>query len=415
MKKKIKIGILIAVIVAALLIVFFQIKRIMEAAPEVPAIVEIPEPVLMYGLPVDSFQIESGTVRPGQNLSDILLSKGIPMTTIDQIAKNSVLVFDARKIKVRNDYHFFLKNDSTLTPQYLVYEINPIEYVVYQLTDSLKVTKGVKPVKTEIKTASGEIKSSLWNCMTDQGLSPMLAIQLSEIYAWTIDFFGIQKGDHFQVIYEENSVDGVPVGLGKIFAANFNHANEDYYAFLFLQDNEESYFDDKGKSLKKAFLKAPLKFSRISSYFTNDRYHPVLKIHRPHHGIDYAAPSGTPVFTIGDGIVIAKGYQAAGGGNFLKIKHNSVYTTSYMHLKGFAPGIKTGSHVRQGELIGYVGATGLATGPHLDFRVFQGGTPVDPLKIKAPPVEPVHDQNMAAFTALRDSLTTQLQKIPILK
>jgi murein DD-endopeptidase MepM/ murein hydrolase activator NlpD len=189
------------------------------------------------------------------------------------------------------------------------------------------------------------------------------------------------------------------------------HANEDFYAFRFTQNDEESYFDDKGKSLKKAFLKAPLKFSRISSVFSFSRFHPVLKIYRPHFGVDYAAPTGTPVVSIGDGTVIAKAYQPAGGGNYLKIKHNSLYTTSYMHLSGFGPGISQGVRVRQGQVIGYVGATGLASGPHLDFRVFMGGSPVDPLKVKAPPTEPVSEKYMASYTTHRDSMMTKLAAI----
>jgi len=236
-------------------------------------------------------------------------------------------------------------------------------------------------------------------------------MDMSDIYQWSIDFYGIQKGDKFRVIYEENYVNGKSIGIGRIFASQFVHSNEDFYAFLFTQDNEDSYFDEVGKSLKKAFLKAPLKFNRISSMFSNNRYHPVLKIYRPHHGIDYAAPTGTPVHSIGDGTVIAKGYQPAGGGNFLKIKHNSEYTTSYMHLSKFAAGISKGVRVHQGDLIGYVGMTGLASGPHLDFRVFDNGTAIDPLKLKSPPSIPVAKENLTRYAMHRDSLMTQLQTI----
>ena len=189
------------------------------------------------------------------------------------------------------------------------------------------------------------------------------------------------------------------------------HNKESFYAFRFTQDNEDGYFDDKGQSLKKAFLKSPLKFSRISSTFSASRFHPVLKIYRPHFGVDYAAPTGTPVMSIGDGTVIAKAYQAAGGGNYLKIKHNSVYTTSYMHLSGYASGITTGAHVRQGQVIGYVGATGLASGPHLDFRVFFNGSPIDPLKVKSEPGLPVAKQYMQNYTVHRDSMLTKLNAI----
>lgn len=403
------------IIIAIGLLVFFlktpPASKNQEPLNTSPVPEVIPEPVLMYGLPVDSFTIESSKVKRNQNLSDILVAKGISYQAIDQIARKSKPIFDVRKLKYRNPYYFFLKKDSAKTPEYFVYEIDNTDYVVYQLQDSLNIYRGQKPVRTVLKEASGTIKSSLWNTMVDNNLNPVLANDLSEIYAWTIDFFGIQKGDRFRVIYEENYVDSTSIGLGKIYACDFQHMGDDYYAFLFDQDSTESYYDEQGKSLKKAFLKAPLKYSRISSRFTNSRYHPVLKIRRPHHGVDYAAPTGTPVHSIGDGVVTRKGYQKMGGGNYLYIKHNSVYTTSYMHLHGYAKGIYPGVRVKQGQLIGYVGKTGLATGPHLDFRVYRNGKAMDPLKLKAPPVEPVKDKYMTAFTALKDSLTLQLDSI----
>jgi len=384
-----------------------RIERELAQQGEVVA----PEPIMLFKLPIDSFTVVPGQIRQGQNLSDILMSKGIPMTKIDEISKKSVLTFDVRKMKVNNPFYFFMNKKDASKIEYFIYEINPVDYVVYQLRDSLRIYRDKKPIITQIKTASGVITSSLWNTMKSQALNPMLAMDLSEIYAWSIDFFGIKKGDMFKVIYEENFVAGKSIGLGRIFAAQFVHAGEDFYAFRFTQNNEESYFDDKGRSLKKAFLKAPLKFSRISSVFSFSRFHPVLKIYRPHFGVDYAAPTGTPVVSIGDGTVIAKAYQATGGGNYLKIKHNSAYTTSYMHLSGYGPGISNGTRVHQGQVIGFVGATGLASGPHLDFRVFLNGSPIDPLKVKAPPTEPVFEKNMKSYTTHRDSMMTKLVAI----
>ncbi|WP_339738954.1 M23 family metallopeptidase [uncultured Sunxiuqinia sp.] len=401
-------------LVAISLIVVFAVRPPEpkpERVPE-PEPVPIPEPVMLFGLPVDSFIIETEPILRNQNLSDILVKKNISYQTIDQLARKSKPIFDVRRIKHKNHYHFFLKNDSLQTPAYFVYEIDNTDYVVYQLQDSLHIYTGQKPTTTELKTASGTIKSSLWNALIENNINPVLAIELSQIYQWSIDFFGIQRGDQFRIIYEEQFVDSISVGIGEIYACQFHHMKQDYYAFLFEQDSTLSYFDDQGQSLKKAFLKAPLEFSRISSRFSNSRYHPVLKIRRPHHGIDYAAPTGTPVQSIGDGVVTRKGYQRAGGGNYLYIKHNSVYTTCYMHLHGFAKGIATGTRVKQGQVIGYVGSTGLSTGPHLDFRVFRNGSPMDPLKVEAPPVEPVYDENLAAFTALKDSMMTQLSFIP---
>ena len=212
-------------------------------------------------------------------------------------------------------------------------------------------------------------------------------------------------------MYDELFVDSVSIGLGNIHAVEFEHGGKGNFAFRFFQDNQFEYFDETGASLRKAFLKAPLQFSRISSRFSNGRMHPVLRIRRPHHGVDYAAPKGTPVMSIGDGTVVAKAYEAAGGGNYLKIKHNSVYTTTYMHLSGYASGIVNGARVRQGDVIGYVGSPGLSTGPHLDFRVHKNGSPIDPLTMEAPPVEPVHEINIPEYTILKDSMMNELLKI----
>jgi len=389
---------------------YYETKQIMKELAKQKD-VEEPEPVMLFKIPIDSFTVVPGKIRSGQNLSDILVSKGISMTTVDEISKKSMVTFDVRRMKVNNPYYFFMNKKNNSKVEYFVYEITPVDYVVYDLTDSLRIYRDKKPIITQLKTASGVITSSLWATMKAQALDPALAMELSEVYAWTIDFFGIKKGDKFRVLYEENFVNGKTIGIGRIFAAQFVHAGEDFYAFRFTQNNEESFFDDKGKSLKKAFLKAPLKFNRISSVFSASRFHPVLKIYRPHFGVDYAAPTGTPVVSIGDGTVIAKAYQPAGGGNYLKIKHNSVYTTSYMHLSGFGPGISVGTRVHQGQLIGYVGATGLASGPHLDYRVFLNGSPVDPLKVKAPPTEPIAEKYMKAYSIHCDSLMTKLNGI----
>ena len=247
--------------------------------------------------------------------------------------------------------------------------------------------------------------------MVAAGIDPNLSNDLSEVYAWTVDFFGLQKRDHFKVIYEEAYIEGKPAYIDKIKAAMFHQGGEDLYAFYFEQNGQGDYFDEEGNSLERTFLKAPLKYTRISSRFSNSRYHPVLKIRRPHHGVDYAAPEGTPVHSVGDGIIIKRGYQKRGGGNYLKIKHNSTYTTSYMHMHGFAKGMTVGKHVKQGQIIGYVGHTGLATGPHLDFRYFKNGTAVNPLKVKSPPARPVEKQYRPAFDSVVRHYTAILDTI----
>ncbi|HDR52486.1 MAG TPA: metalloendopeptidase, partial [Mariniphaga anaerophila] len=336
---------------------------------------------------------------------------GVGMGIIDQIARQSKDIFDVRKIRRGNNYAIFQTPDSLAKARYFVYENSATDYYVFELFDSLRVYRGEKEIHSRLLSAHGEIETSLWNTMTDNGIDPMLALRLSDIFAWSIDFFAIQRGDRFRVIYDELFVDSTSIGIGEIYAVQFDHIGKENYAFRFYQDERFDYFDEEGNSLRKAFLKAPLDFFRISSRFSHSRMHPVLRIRRPHHGVDYAAPAGTPVKSIGDGTVITRAYQAGGGGNYLRIKHNSVYTTVYMHLQGFAPGVVQGSRVKQGQVIGYVGSTGLSTGPHLDFRVFKNGTPVDPLKVEAPPVEPVHETRMAEYIMLKDSLMGKLQQI----
>ncbi len=379
---------------------------------QMDTIASIPTPpILKYGIPVDSFIIQDGKIKPNQHLSHILGDFGVSMATIDRIAREAKDIFDVRRIRRGSNFSIFQTADSLNETRYFVYENSAIDYYVFELFDSLRVYKGEKEVESQIKTAYGEIESSLWNAVAGNGLDPMLSIRLSDIFQWSIDFFAIQKGDRFRVIYEEQYVDSVPIGIGEIYAVQFDHYDDENYAFRFYQDERYDYFDHEGNSLRRAFLKAPLEYSRVSSGFSNARMHPVLRIRRPHHGVDYAAPTGTPVMSIGDGTVIKRAYQARGGGNYLRVKHNSKYTTVYMHLSGFAKGIVQGSRVKQGQVIGYVGSTGLSTGPHLDFRVFENGTPIDPLKMKAPPVEPVDKDRMEEYMAMKDSLMMELTKI----
>ena len=302
-------------------------------------------------------------------------------------------VFDVRKVRAGQPCILLSEPDSTTaTPRYFIYEASAKEYVVFDLTDE-SVTRGTLPTSWHERSTQGTVESSLWNAMLDGGTSPQLAVQLSHIFGWTIDFFGIQKGDHFSLIYEQEYVEERPLNNFRIRAASFCASDSMYYAIPFVQDGEELYYNEKGNSLEGAFLKAPLDYYRISSRFTNSRYHPVLKRYRAHHGVDYAAPTGTPVYAIGSGKVIAKGYQANGGGNYVKIRHNNTYTTTYMHLSRFAKGLQVGDHVAQKEVIGYVGSTGLSTGPHLDFRVYENGKPINPLTIKSQPKKPISEAN----------------------
>ena len=353
----------------------------------------------LFGIPVDSFNIFTGKVKRNQNLAGILTDHGVPYPKIQEIIDHSGDIFDFRKVKSGNPYYIFSEKDSNQSVRYFVYVNDQVNCYVFSLGDSAYIYHESKEIVSDLKTVSGTITNSLWQTMIDGNMNPELAVELSEIFAWTIDFFGLQKGDSFKVIYEEQFVDSVSIGISRILAALFNHSGEEFYAIPFRQNGREDYFDENGNSLRKAFLKAPLRFSRISSRFSHSRLHPILKIRRPHHGIDYAAPVGTPVHAIGDGKIIEARYKGDAG-RLVKIKHNSIYSTSYLHLSGYGPGIKTGRYVKQGDVIGYVGSTGLSTGPHLDFRFYKNGIPVDPLKVKAPPVEPVNEENLAVYNKI---------------
>lgn len=372
---------------------------------------EVEQIVYRYGIPMNDYDVDFGVVKRNQSLSTILSSHGLTGRQIHDLSVNSKGIFDVRKIRSGQPYAFFSTKDSLPVAEYFVYEIDPRSYIVYELKGEGKITLGKNPVEWRRKTAKGKVESSLWNAMVDCQADPLLAVDLSRIFGWTIDFFGLQKQDEFRVIYEQEYVDGKELANFSVLGAVFRHADSNYYAIPFLQDGEVLFYNEKGHSLEGAFLKAPLDYFRISSRFSNSRFHPVLKKYRAHHGVDYAAPVGTPVYAIGSGTVIAKGFQANGGGNYLKVKHNGTYTTTYMHLSRFEKGIKIGSKVAQKQVIGYVGSTGLATGPHLDFRVFENGKPVNPLTIKSQPKKPVSDVNMTRFTVLRDSVIHQLKKL----
>lgn len=371
----------------------------------------VPEPKFEYGICVDSLIVIKDKVKKDEFLSDILLKYGVEYKTIDHIARHTKDTFDVRKIRRGNEYAVICVNDSLKEALYFAYEVSSSDYILYYLSDTVYAIRGQKQITMRMDSISGTIESSLWNALVEQDADPNLANELSEIYAWTIDFFGLRKGDAYKAIYEQYFVDDKYIGLGQIKAAKFYHLGEEQYAFYFEQNGAGDYFDDEGKSLQRTFLKAPLRFTRISSGFSHSRMHPVLKIRRPHHGVDYAAPTGTPVYTVGDGVVIGKGYQKRGGGNYVKIKHNGTYSTTYMHLSGYAKGINTGKTVKQGDLIGYVGSTGLATGPHLDFRFYRNGKAINPLKVESPPSKPIDTSYQVRFDSVANHYTVILDSI----
>lgn len=372
----------------------------------------VKDTIYKYGLPIEEYTVKNDTIQPRQTLAEVLMGYGLTASKVYSLTQCPDTVFDVRKVRAGQPCLLLTEKDSTALPRYFVYESSAKEYVVFDLVTD-QVTRGVKPSEWREQQVAGRVESSLWNAMVDSEASPQLAVMLSHIFGWTIDFFGIQKGDEFRLIYGQEYVDDQPLNSFSIKVASFRASDSTYYAIPFVQDGEELYYNEKGNSLEGAFLKAPLDYYRISSRFTGSRYHPVLKRYRAHHGVDYAAPTGTPVYTIGSGKVIDKGFQANGGGNYVKIRHNSTYTTTYMHLSRFAKGLKVGDMVAQKEVIGYVGSTGLSTGPHLDFRVYENGKPVNPLTIKSQPKKPISEENRQAFQQTCDSLLHRLSTLVI--
>jgi len=370
---------------------------------------DTPEPVRYeWGLPIDSFRVDTGVVKNGETLGGILGRMGATRQQLAAVGQMPRSEFDVRSIRPDKTYYGLYQTD-TLGVEHLcywVYIASVRDTKVLHLTDSVHVEHQQKPIRYESRSAVVGIESSLWNDMKRNDLPTDLALELSEIYAWTIDFFGLQKGDSVRVYFDEMYIDDNSIGIGQIYAANFYHARKWQEAFYFEAGPLHTYFDGDGKSLRKSFLKAPLNYKRISSHFSYARKHPVYKIVRPHTGVDYAAPTGTPVVSIGDGVVIEKAYKGQAG-NMVKIKHNATYTTAYLHLSKYG-NIYVGSHVNQGQVIGYVGATGAATGPHLDFRVWKNGTPVDPLKLESPPADPVPNKYRAEFDSIVTVMRTHL-------
>ena len=319
-------------------------------------------------------------------------------------------MFDVRRLRAGRHYTVFEKKDSTEQAQIFVYEIDRVNFIVYDLRDSLKIYRDKKPVKIVTKEASGVINSSLYLSLEKQGYNPELAITLSEVYAWSIDFYHIQTGVRFKVIYDDIVVDGESIGIKRIKAGYFEHFKKPFYAIQFSQNGQSEYYDQENRGLRRQFLKAPVKFSRISSRFSMRRYHPVQKRNKPHLGTDYAAPKGTPIYATANGVITHAKYNRYNG-NYVKVRHNSVYTTQYLHMSKIKRGIRPGVKVNQGDVIGFVGSTGLATGPHVCYRFWKNGRQVDPYRQKLPKSKPIHEANLETYTKIKERVIAELDKI----
>ncbi|MEG0815221.1 MAG: M23 family metallopeptidase [Mucinivorans sp.] len=366
----------------------------------------------LYGISVAGFEIEAGEIQSGQTFSSLMNDKyNVNIAIINSLIEKSKGIFDMRDLRVGNSYTAFLSQDTTVHGklEYLVYEKSASEFVVFAAGDSTFVRKDKKDITSEERFAQGVIKSSLWGTIYENGLNEQLVARLEAIFKWSIDFYAIQPGDSFRVIYEEQFIDTVSVGVGRIFGAEFVHNNKPYLAVRFEQTNkngnlEVGYWDALGKNLRKNFLSAPLSFTaRVSSKF-GMRVHPISRRRRQHNGIDYAAPSGTKVLCVADGVVTAKGWDRGGGGNRIWIRHGQGLESAYLHLRGFAKGLAVGQRVRQEQVIGYVGSTGASTGPHLDFRIRRNGKYIDPAKTPSTPTDPIAKGNKQAFDKMKNDV-----------
>lgn len=388
-------GLKISIISIFCVLSFFSCGRTSSSTEFVVENAPQEDSVGVWGFNPDSLSCKEGTVKSGQFFSTLLGALGMTQQEAYNLTEACDSIFDVRTLRVGQSYKAYYSTEDKL--EYLVYDRDRMSNIIFDCSAPYGAWVYVKPIEFKEKYADVTISSSLWNDMLAADVSPLLILSLSDIYAWTVDFFGLQKGDRFRVLYQEKLCDGEVISVDTVRYAVFTHNGDDFPAIMFDQgDGGNIWWNEKGESMRKAFLKAPLKYSRISSGFSYARKHPVTRKVQPHTGVDYAAPKGTPVMTIGDGVVTSVKYEGAGG-NTVRIRHNSVYSTAYLHLSKYAKGLKAGQRVRQGDIIGYVGSTGRSTGPHLDFRVWKNGSPINPLKMESPPAEPLKDSHKKAF------------------
>lgn len=370
-----------------------------------------------FGFVTNDFKVVHDTIKSGDTFGGLLGKEGYDVARIHTITESIKDTFDLRDIRVGKPYTLFKDKKAPNALQMFIYEADNLSYYVVDLRDSIaKVTKTVKPVTVKRRIIAAEIEGSLSETLSKAGASPALTHELSEIYAWSIDFFKIQRGDKFAVIVNERYIsDTIYAGVESIEGSYFEYKGEKKYAFPYKQDpksRKTDYYDDEGKVLKAMFLKAPLKFSHISSRFSSRRFHPVQMQWKAHNGTDYAAPTGTPIMTTASGVVERTGYTS-GNGNFVKVRHNGTYSTQYLHMSKIL--VRNGQHVTQGDVIGRVGSTGLATGPHVCYRFWKNGVQVDALKQKLPtsiPMDGLHKPKYLAYVA---PLKKQLDSISNIK
>ena len=365
-----------------------------------------------FGIWADSLAITEYQVARGDQMSRIFANLGFTLAQSHRIVNAAYELFPPRRLRAGMNYYVFRTLDTIPEVTHIVFARGRNDFVVLDVqSDEFQASEYIMEEVLKRRYVEGVIQSSLWNALAGGGGNPLLSLHLSRIFAWQVDFTNLQRGDSFQIIYEVAYInDTIPLGIRSIEGAKFTHRNRTFTAIPFMQDSVRIFFDAEGYSLRRAFLRVPLEYSRISSRFSHGRMHPILRTVRPHHGVDFAAPMGTPIRTIGDGVVIERGYQPNGAGNFVRIRHNAAYVTTYMHLRNFAQGIQRGARVSQGQVIGYVGTTGLSTGPHLCFRVHRYGIPIDPLTMESPPDLPVHEALVDSFRVVKQNILAELNR-----
>lgn len=405
-----------ALVFFGVLIVFDNVSEYTTYEDEITStdsvVVEAPkEPTMLFGMVVDGLDINNAQVKRNQRFSDLLDGYYVDGRAMRLLAMVPRDVFDFRKVATNKKYTVITEGDSLKTARALVYESNPIDYTIFHFSDTLVVESCQRATSTVERSIAAEITSNLSETIEAMNISHELTNGFVDIFAWQVDFGRLQKGDKFKLIYTEKQVEGTPVGIESIDAIYFEHFGSGYYAFPFDQCEGVDYFDENGNSLRKALLKYPIEFTRISSRFNPHRFHPVAKVFRAHNGTDFAAPTGTPIRSAGDGVVLEAQYKG-GNGNYVKIRHNGTYTTQYLHMSRIGNGIRPGVRVRQGQTIGFVGSTGLANGPHLCYRFWKNGVQVDALKVQLPAAEPVKENERDAFEVVKEKLTKRLEEIP---
>lgn len=377
------------------------------------AVLPEPEPQrVLFGFAVNDLEVIEKEVRRNERFTDLLKSHFVDDKVMKQISTLPRDVFDFRKVSAKKKYTLLVKNDSLKSAKALIYEPNQIDYYIFNLEDSLTVEARQRETELVARGISGEIHESLSATIESLGISPEVTNRFVDIFAWQVDFNRLRKGDKFKVIYKEILVNGETIGVSSIEGIYFEHAGKPMYAFPLDQGDGIEYYDENGQSLRKAFLKYPIEFTRISSRFSLKRFHPVAKVFRAHKGTDFAAPAGTPIRSVGDGTVEEARFKS-NNGNYVKVRHNGTYTTQYLHMSKIARGIKPGVRVKQGQTIGFVGSTGLATGPHLCYRFWKNGVQVDALRVNLPPAQPVSEENLATFELIKQDLRQQLDLIPL--